>query len=201
MNKAEWIKGKSVEDILDIPLKEINKMTESQLRTVVGRLVSAGNKRLRRFEAKKGKLPTGAKDTTYEEMKFSTVGKDRKELMEEFKRAKTFIQGETSSLRGAKRVEKHVKEQLKSYGVDLSDLTPENYEKFWDVYRKLRERKPSVKNKNLKYTVFESLKTMITGDTSLDINALVEKMEKKLKDIYEQDVSLSDDGPSVFFNV
>ena len=201
MNKAEWIKGKSVDDILSMSLKDVNRLTESQLKTVVGRLVSAGNKRLRRYEAKKGKLPTSANEGSYEKMKFSTVGKDRKELMEEFKRAKTFMKGETSSLRGAERVKKNVVKELKNYGVDLKDLTPENYEKFWDVYKKLREKKPSVKDRNLKYTVFDSLKTMITGESELDVNTMVEKMEKKLKSIYEADKELSDSGTSRFYEV
>ena len=104
MNKSEWIKGKTVEELLNLPLTDLEKLTESQLRTVVGRGVSAGNKRLRRFQSKYGKIPYAGKgverDQQYEQVKFSAMGKDRTELMQEFARIKSYMKAETSSITG-----------------------------------------------------------------------------------------------------
>lgn len=203
MNKAEWITGKTVEDILNIPLKDLNKMTESQLRTVVGRLVSAGNKRMRRFLAKKGKLPYRVEGYySYDKMKFSTVGKDRQELMEEFKRAKAFMKSETTSLKGTKKVEKKVKQSLKKYGVNLSDLSPEDYERFWAVYKVLRERHPDIKYvRGYKYQVFDTIKSVLPGDSTIDLNEIINRMESELQNIYEKASSLSEQGTSRFFEI
>lgn len=202
MNKAEWIKGKSVDDILNMSLKELNKMSESQLKTIVGRLVSAGNKRLRRYQEKKGKLPTGAKEKTYDEMKFSTVGKDKSDLMEEFKRAKTFLQGETSSLTGAKKVERNVRKELKKYGVDLSDLTEEQYDDFWEIYKKLREKNKKIAyNRELKYNVFDNIKSIMGDAEDLDIDEIVAQMDSELSKIYEAEKALGDNGTSRFYEV
>ena len=44
------VSGMTVQDILNMDNTTFNKLTESEMRKVVGRLVSAGNKRLRSFE-------------------------------------------------------------------------------------------------------------------------------------------------------
>ena len=120
MARTDFVKGKTVKQILDMPYYDLKKLTDSEFKVLVGRLVSAGNKRLRRYQAKKGELPnagsirkttqTESGQTTtqqdYEKRKFSTVGKDRTELFEEFKRAKNFMKAQTSSLAGEKSVKR-----------------------------------------------------------------------------------------------
>ena len=44
------VAGKSINDLLNIDYATINKMKKEDLREVTNRLVSAGNKRLRRME-------------------------------------------------------------------------------------------------------------------------------------------------------
>ena len=165
MNKADWIRGKSVEQITDIPWKELEKLTESQLRTVVGRLVSAGNKRMRRMEASAMKgsedaqfmFVQGGKMGTYNQLKFSTVGKDKQQLLEEFKRARSFMKSETSSLSGQKRIRKKSLEGLRNAGVDIGNLSPANYDRFWKAYEKLKELNPKIAEKNFKYEILEKM--------------------------------------------
>ena len=113
MAKAEIVTGKSVEDILNMPLHEVNKLTDIELKALTGRLVSAGNKRLRRYEAKTGELPNAGKSGDYSNVKFSVAGKDRMQTLEEFKRAKSFMKAQTSSLRGTRAVKKESQRELK----------------------------------------------------------------------------------------
>lgn len=204
---ADWIAGKTVEQILDLPFNELNKLTESQLKTAVGRLVSAGNKRLRRFEEKRGKLPNAGKQGDYEQVKFSTVGKDKTELLEEFKRARSFMRAETSSLAGYKRVKKKTGEGLKEAGYknlqeQINDMTSKNYDRFWQAYEKLKELKPEVSEQNLKYVVLEKMGKYVQGKKWFNVDKLVQKMEAQINSIYEEEQRLQNaDGTSGFFEV
>ena len=203
MNKADWIRGKTVEQILDLPFSELNKMTESQLRTTVGRLVSAGNKRLRRFEAGRGKLPNaGMQGGTYEEIKFSTVGKDKQQLLEEYKRARGFMRAETSSLTGVKKVEKKSVEALKGYGVNIEGLSQKNYDRFWQAYDKLKEVDKTVADKNYKYAVLNEMNKMVKGKKWFNVDKLVRDMQAKIETIYKENAQVANaSGTSGFFEV
>lgn len=175
MNKAQWIKGKTVEELINLPLDELEKLTESQLRTVVGRGVSAGNKRLRRFQAKYNKIPYAGKgaehNAQYEKVKFSTLNKDRTGLMEEFARIKSFLKAESSSITGYEKIKKKSREELKSkYGITVSK---KDFDDFWEVYEKLKELKPEIKEKGLKYTILDNIKTaMVDKRKELKANNL-----------------------------
>lgn len=228
MNSAKWIAGKSIEEILNMPLRDVEKLTESQLRTLVGRGVSAGNKRLRRFQEKRGELPMVGSNTpfgrmpknegqllktlgsfkpsgktkpmTYEEMKFSTVGKDRQELMEEYKRIRSFMRAETSSLRGYSKVKRKAITELKNRtGIDL---TSTNYDRFWKAYERLKEVHPEVANSNYKYNILKEMEKMVEGKKRFSIDKLVRDMERKLTEIYEEQEGVQNGfGTSGFFEV
>ena len=206
MSKAEWIKGKTIEQIVNTPLNDLKKLTDSELRVLVGRTVSAGNKRIRRYQkGMGGKLPAGIGKTdaaTYEEVKFSTVGKDREQLLQEFTRAKRFFKAETSSLKGFKKVRKETKEALKSSGVDIKDLTEKNYARFWEAYKKLKEKHPEIADRNYKYGALDEMKKMVTGKRWFSVDKLVRDMEEKLDEIYEENQEIkSGVGTSGFFEV
>lgn len=206
MSKAEWIKGKTIEQIVNTPLNDLKKLTDSELRVLVGRTVSAGNKRIRRYQkGMGGELPAGTGITdakTYEQVKFSTVGKDREQLLQEFTRAKRFFKAETSSLKGFKKVRKETKEALKSSGVDITDLTEKNYARFWEAYKKLKEKHPEIADRNYKYGALDEMKKMVTGKKWFSVDKLVRDMDKKLDEIYEENQEIkSGVGTSGFFEV
>ena len=46
------VSGLSIDDILNMDIVDFNRLSEKDLKLVVGRMVSAVNKRLRRFEKK-----------------------------------------------------------------------------------------------------------------------------------------------------
>ena len=203
MASKDFIKGKTVQNILDTPLYDLKKMIDSELRTVVGRLVSAGNKRLRRYESKKGDLPNAGRQGNYEERKFSTQGKDRTELMEEFKRAKNFFGAETSSLTGEKNVKTKSQKALnENFGISVSD---EDYDIYWKAFDRLKELHPEIDERNYKYTILSHMDKMIEkrkGEPYKSYKTFARAIEEKLDDLYKENQRLSNaDGTSGFFEL
>lgn len=188
MAKAEIVTGKSVEDILNMPLHEVNKLTDIELKALTGRLVSAGNKRLRRYEAKTGELPNAGKSGDYSNVKFSVAGKDRMQTLEEFKRAKSFMKAQTSSLRGTRAVKKESQRELKdNFNITVSD---DDYDLYWKAYSRLKELHPEVDERNYKYIVLAHMDKMIAqrrekGKTYKSYKTFARAIEKKLTDIYQ----------------
>lgn len=217
MSRTDFVKGKTVKQILDMPYYDLKKLTDSELKVLVGRLVSAGNKRLRRYQAKKGELPnagsrrkttqTESGQTTtqqdYEKRKFSTVGKDRTELFEEFKRAKNFMKAQTSSLAGEKSVKKESQRIIKeNFGITVSDT---DYDIYWKAFDRLKELHPEVDERNYKYTILAHMDKMLEqrkGKPYKSYKTFARAIEKKLQQIYEENESVKNaNGTSGFFEV
>lgn len=217
MARTDFVKGKTVKQILDMPYYDLKKLTDSELKVLVGRLVSAGNKRLRRYQAKRGELPnagsrrkttqTESGQTTtqqdYEKRKFSTVGKDRTELFEEFKRAKNFMKAQTSSLAGEKSVKKESQRIIKeNFGITVNDA---DYDIYWKAFDRLKELHPEVDERNYKYTILAHMDKMLEqrkGKSYKSYKTFARAIEKKLQQIYEENESVKNgDGTSGFFEV
>lgn len=96
------VTGKSIRDIMNIAEGDFLSFTEKEQKLVTSRLVSAGNKRARRFVKITGQ-PINLKSYT-SGGKFSVKGKTKKggELYKEFKRVKEFLSRKTSSAKGYK---------------------------------------------------------------------------------------------------
>ena len=85
------VSGISISDILSMDNATFDSLGEKPLRMIVGRLVSAGNKRLRNFEKKQETSPAERYVMEHGGM-FSTKGKNLNALRAEFKRAKDFLE-------------------------------------------------------------------------------------------------------------
>lgn len=217
MARTDFVKGKTVKQILEMPYYDLKKLTDSELKVLVGRLVSAGNKRLRRYQAKKGELPnagsrrkatqTKSGQTTtqqdYEKRKFSTVGKDRTELFEEYKRAKNFMKAQTSSLAGEKSVKRESQRIIKeNFGITVNDT---DYDIYWKAFDRLKELHPEVDERNYKYTILAHMDKMLEqrkGKPYKSYKTFARAIEKKLQQIYEENESVKNaNGTSGFFEV
>lgn len=194
---SAFVIGKSVTDILNTPIDVFNSLRLPDLREAVGRLVSAANKRLRAFE-RKGLSSPAVEQVKDSGGKFSTRGKNLNQLRAEFARARSFFQSATSSIRGAKKVENKVIDALKKAGVDLS---ASNYDKFFKAYNRLKQLDPSIENKSLRYTYMRELASMMNDNT--DIDAVIQKMKKRISEIYEEQRSIEDEyfSTSEFFEI
>ena len=120
------VTGKSIRDIMNIAEGDFLSFSEKEQKAVTSRLVSAANKRVRRFVKSIGEV--NLKSYT-SEGKFSVKGKTKKsgELAHEFKRVKEFLSRKTSSVRGYKDFKKKLEEESKYVGsrkdLEEQDLT------------------------------------------------------------------------------
>ena len=192
------VSGMSVQDILNMDINTFNKLNTSDLRKVVGRLVSAGNKRLRSFE-RAGESSPATRYVAKSGGVFSTRGKDLNALRSEYTRAKNFMQSKTGTRKGWKQVKKEKISGLKKHGVEM---TESQFDEVWTAYEDLKELSPEVANRGLKYSVLKEVADIAT-DTDKSADEIATALHKNLSQIYEEQVGLNNgiDGVSGFFEI
>lgn len=190
------VKGMSVQDILNMDGEAFNKLNESDLRKVTGRLVSAGNKRLRTFE-KRGEVSPATRFISNSGGKFSTKGKNLNALRAEFTRARNFMQSQTGTIKGWKQTKNKAINEMKKRGVDVP---PDKFDNFWKIYEKLKELDPNIASKTMKYTVLEQIKDMLIEHD--DPAGITNRLYNRLEEIYEEQAERENaDGVSEFFEL
>lgn len=192
------VSGMSVQDILNMGNKTFNSLNTSDMRKVVGRLVSAGNKRLRSFE-RAGESSPATRYVSKSGGKFSTKGKDLNALRSEYTRAKNFMQSKTGTRKGWKQVKKETIQGLKKHGVEMSES---QFDDVWKSYEELKELSPEVANRGLKYSVLKDVADMVM-DTDKSADEIAMALHENLSQIYEEQAGLNNgiDGVSVFFEI
>lgn len=196
--KPSLVSGMSVQDILNMDIETFNKLNTSDLRKVVGRLVSAGNKRLRSFE-RAGESSPATRHVEKSGGAFSTKGKDLNALRAEYTRAKNFMQSKTGTRKGWKQVKKETIQGLRKYGVEMSES---QFENVWTAYEDLKEISPEVANRGLKYSVLKDVADMVTN-TDKSADEIATALHENLTEIYEEQAGLNNgvDGVSGFFEI
>ena len=110
------IKGIKIQDIIDMDWRDINRLSEKELRELSMRLNSAANKRLRRLE----KSGQSEWSPAYKHIKrsggdFSVKGKDTKvAIKNEIQRASDFLRAKTSTDKGTKEYKENVSDIFRS---------------------------------------------------------------------------------------
>lgn len=196
--KPSIVSGMSVQDILNMDIETFNKLNASDLRKVVGRLVSAGNKRLRSFE-RAGESSPATRHVEKSGGAFSTKGKDLNALRAEYTRAKNFMQAKTGTRKGWKQVKKETIQGLRKHGVEMSES---QFEDVWTAYEDLKEISPEVANRGLKYSVLKDVADMVTN-TDKSADEIATALHENLSEIYEEQAGLDNgvDGVSGFFEI
>ena len=190
--------GLTIQDILNMDIDTFNKLNTSDMRKVVGRLVSAGNKRLRSFE-RAGESSPATRHVENSGGVFSTRGKDLNALRAEYTRAKNFLQSKTGNRRGWKEVKNETRQGVKKHGVEMTDS---QFNDVWKAYEKLKELSPEVANRGLKYAVLKDVADMVT-DTNKSADEIAAALHENLSRIYEEQAGLNNgvDGVSGFFEI
>lgn len=196
--KPSLVSGMSVQDILNMDINVFNKLNTSDLRKVVGRLVSAGNKRLRSFE-RAGESSPATRHVAKSGGAFTTKGKDLNSLRAEYARAKMFMQSKTGTRKGWNQVKKETVEGLKKHGVEI---TESQFNDVWKAYEDLKELSPEVANRGLKYSVLKDVADMVTS-TNKSADEIATALHDNLSQIYEEKAGLNNgvDGVSGFFEI
>lgn len=193
------VSGMSINDILNMSEKKFNKLSEKDLRKVVGRLVSAVNKRVRRFE-KAGISTPATRALEKSGGMLSTKGKDLNQLRTEYARARDFLNMETSTRKGFENVQKKTIQTLKERGVNI---TTSELNDLFVVYNKLKELDPSITYMSWKYELMSDIAQM---DNSTDVETRLMQAKERYNELYEEnqeqfgrDVTLY--GVSGFFEI
>lgn len=200
------VSGMSVKDIINIG-ENIVKYNRSDLARIVGRLVSTANKRIRKLgETKLGQLSPAyrsrmgitkykhSEENKYKRRKprtygfFTTVGKSRSQLLQEFKEAKGFLELKTSTIRGWDTIRHDIEKEL---GVELDTQRKRN--KFWKVYRELTDGKniPRVKDDTGSKFNSEQIQKLVAksfkqkGGFNQKKDVLVEQLNPQIDKLYE----------------
>lgn len=175
------VSGLSIDDILNMDIVDFNRLSEKDLKLVVGRLVSAGNKRLRRMKAKGLISPAMVSlDKTPGGMGFSVKGKKINELRKEYARARNFLTKETSTVKGYTKVLLKTVDTLRERGINI---TPDDLERVFKVWNRLVEIDPTIKLHDFKYDLWEDIARLAPD---LDIDTKVQKMQERYTELYEQ---------------
>ena len=190
------VSGKSINDILNMDVNQFNSLKLSEMRKVVGRLVSAGNKRLRSFE-RAGESSPATRHVYNSGGVFSTRGKNINQLRAEYVRAKNFIESASGTRKGWKTVKKKIISGLEKQGVHM---TEKQFNDVWQAYEKLKEMSPEVATKGLKYTTLQNVVDMVT-DGNYSADDIASMLHQQINDIYEKQAGLDDgvSGVSGFF--
>ena len=196
--QSSLVSGMTVQDILNMDNETFNKLTESEMRKVVGRLVSAGNKRLRSFE-RAGESSPATRHVAKSGGAFSTKGKDLNALRSEYTRAKNFMQSKSGTRKGWTKTKRETIEGLSKHGVEMSE---KQFEKVWKAYEDLKELSPEVANRGLKYSVLKDVANMVT-DENKSADEIARALHENLSQIYEEQARLNYgfDGVSGFFEI
>lgn len=192
------ITGWKIADITDPNKININNLSRNDLSKVVGRLVSASNKRLRNL----AKTPLGRLSPSYRSRMginrykrkgrsygfFSTRGKNVNELRQLYGEARGFLALETSTVKGWENVRNEITSSL---GIDLS--TKRKSTKFWKTYRQLAEMN-NVYGKEVRSKLnSEQIQLMVAeqfgqrGGFNQKTDDVIAKMNQKITELYEQE--------------
>lgn len=180
---------------LEMTGKAFEALSGRDLRKAVSSLRSTARKRAARLDA--GGYDTPALSKLNKEGGLPTVkGLTESELRSEFQKYRNFLNDKTSTVSGFKSFRSDVIEGLRNRGVDIS---PENFQEFFEAYEELKDLDPSVENRRLKYkTMRELADTLQEGPP--DFEDLILKMQEAIQDIYEEEEGADyDEGVSSFF--
>ena len=190
------VKGLKISDILNIDLDTFNNMSESDLRHITSRLVSAGNKRIRRLEEKD--IKTSAYYGLGKEKRFSTklpenVTEQQRvnQLRHEFARARSFLTSETSTIGGynkfVKRTRKRIAKELNISEKVLKDKI--DIGKMYEILHKLQERglissyRGSAGSEQARNMIAE----IMIKHGNVDENYIMDWFEENASELYERE--------------
>ena len=184
------VKGLKLDTILNMDWEQLNSLSESEMKQITSRLVSASNKRIRRLE----QTTMGTSSFAYQKVesrgkKFSVRGKNLNQVKQEFKLAKQFLQYKTSTVSGWKKyrskMEKRVSGETFGESQQWKDAT---WKKFWKVYRRFEETNGGTFKKGDSDRIQQMLHEIFTDeDKRHSVDYFSDILDEKYNDLYEEE--------------
>lgn len=206
-----------IDDILNMSLKEFNRLTEKEISKVLNYINKVANDRVRRL-IKNNLLNTPAFkkiknifgiDDKQEKVKMKDVsfltprGATLNEKRNLFMRVKEFLEVKTSTVTGSQQWKKEQKKNLQNFiggGVDDSFLEDDNkINKFFEIVAKMQELHPSTPAE-VKYKLNVAIAEQVERGKDADdiINSLNEEYEE-ITSVYESEFIKDNSDP--FYSV
>lgn len=176
--KQSAVSGLTISQILKMPESKFNQYSESDQRKIVGRLVSASNKRIRTFEKYGVESPTVI-DVMESGGKFSTRGKDKAGLLKELTRARSFLKSPASTLKGWKKIESKMYEGLRKKGYDIQ---VENINIIANMLGKLSRERTLTRSE--RYAIINKINEMLSEQGQQNADDLMKAIDRELDNIY-----------------
>lgn len=168
---------------------DFRHMSRSELYKAVKPTIDAANKRLKRLE--NSEILSPAYSNVIERGgKFSTAGLDRNELIKESSRAISFMNMETSTLKGAKQYENNLVSKLSN---KAKSITQSQRKVLFDAFRKLEQISPQGLNLYGSDKLIRMLGDNIV-DSGLSFDEMMDNAINELNQAYEENIKdLEDD--------
>lgn len=168
---------------------DFRRMSRSELYKAVRPTIDAANKRLKRLESSEILSPAYS-NVIERGGKFSTAGLDRNELIREASRAISFMNMETSTLKGAKQYENNLVSKLSN---KAKSITQSQRKVLFDAFRKLEQISPQGLNLYGSDRLIRMLGDSIV-DSGLSFDEMMNNAINELNQAYEENIKdLEDD--------
>lgn len=198
-----------IQKVLNIGTRKLEKMDRSEIAKTVSILASAGNKRLRSLEKTGyvGDFETPAyRYTMRNGGNFSVAGKNKEELIQEFKRVKGFLNAKTSTISGTKQSQKDINKVLEDIAYQEErrkadilgkeapsrdkfkyEMTKEELKKYWETVDMLRQM-PNIMFNDICLQYVGKIEKYITKGRTVNQSRsyIVRAIEQKQMDIIRQ---------------
>lgn len=198
MSKANYVRGRSTDALLNMSMSEFASLSKTQLRQVVSRLADTANKRIKRLQGA-GVESIAARQAAQSGGKFTTRGKGLDELRAEYLRERDFLQSPTSTIKGAREVEREAVKNLKDiYGDDLRGV---NIRQMLNDFYKLQEYDEEYQAQKLRYGFLYDQPIEQYGEQE---KRDIKRLSRRLIELLNRSVApggVSYDGVSQWFDI
>lgn len=178
----------SYKDYISMDPKTLMSMSKKDLAKVVTIMDSAANKRLKRLRTEgfgDSQAINRHKASFSSEGKFSVKGLTLQELRKQFIQVKQFLQSKSSDVRGARKIEKELKNRLGIKGTLDSDTK----NKLWSAYNHFVEKyggDPSTKQKAYDSNqIQKDIVDMVNND--IDDDEIQQVLDDFMREKYERE--------------
>lgn len=168
-------------ELLNISIRDFNKMSAKELSKAVKTLQSVANKRIKRFTQACVKSPALSKFLDRSTRNDGIYSTDINRLRSEFMSVKNFLEADTGSLRGYNKIKRQVTNTLLEHDIDIRDIS---YDDFFELYEKLKDYDRYYSSKDFRYNTFDVLSEMMVGGQVVDFNDLLANLQQRYEDVW-----------------
>lgn len=174
--------GKSIQDIMDMSMREFESYTPAQQREITSRLASAANKRLRNLQKNNIENPATLR-LNMSGGKISVKGKSGEDLKSEFFRASQFLNSKFSQTKEWRKFEKKLDASYKNK--DEQEHNNAHMGLAFSYFDILQETDPTISQLREKYRLVDVIADFIRD--GLDSNEIIQQAKNYLENRYREE--------------